>query len=166
MDYDENENELLEWVDCNVLGLNDGDEREKLISLISKVLERLQSEDREILMYKRGVRFIAPITINCVAEQVFINPMFSRDERYEPMLAVWLVCLSPDILKRSKVEAIYTLAHELAHVYLEHSKHFGTPNREGLLAREKEADKQVIKWGFKLELQQSPFNYIYGDGEI
>jgi len=76
--------------------------------------------------------------------------MFSRDERYEPMLAVWLVCLSPDILKRSKVEAIYTLAHELAHVYLEHSKHFGIPKREGLLEREKEADKQVIKWGFEL----------------
>ena len=73
-------------------------------------------------MYKRGVRFIAPITNNCVIEQIFIDPISVRNEqttlcrctkcnelhftpkngRYDMMVGLWLVCLSSDILKRSK----------------------------------------------------------------
>ena len=64
MDYDENDYDLYEWVDNNILGLNDSEEKGQLISLISEVFERIPSEDREILMYKRGVHFAAPI-FNC-----------------------------------------------------------------------------------------------------
>ncbi len=49
MDCDENKNDLLQWVDCNIYGLHYCLEKVKLISLISEVLERLPSEDREIL---------------------------------------------------------------------------------------------------------------------
>ena len=142
MDYDENKNDLREWVECNIYGLNYCLEKVKLISLISEVLERLPSKDREIIMYKREVRFIAPITKNSVTEQVFIDPISVRNEqttlcrcskcnelhftpkngKYDMTVGIWLVCLSSDILKRSKEEALYTIAHELAHVYLEHSK--------------------------------------------
>ena len=72
--------------------------------------------------------------------------------------------VSEDILKRTKDEALYTIAHELAHIYLKHSKHIGTHNSEGLKDREIEADTQVIQWGFEKELRETSFNYIYADG--
>ena len=75
MDYSGNRNDLREWVDCNIYGLDYCLEKVKLISLISEVFERMPSEDRKILMFKRGVRFIAPITNNSVTEQVFIDPI-------------------------------------------------------------------------------------------
>ncbi len=81
MDYDDNRKDLREWVECNIYGLNYSLEKVKLISLISGVLERLPSEDREIIMYKRGVRFIAPITKNSITEQVFIDPISVRNEK-------------------------------------------------------------------------------------
>jgi hypothetical protein len=183
MDYDENRNDIREWVECNIYGLHYCLEKVKLISLISEVLERLPSEDREVIMHKRGVRFIAPITINCVTEQVFIDSIRVKNEqttfcrcskcnelhltvedgRYDRMVSIWLVCLSPEILKIKKNQSLYTIAHELAHVYLEHSRHVGVSKKEELREIEREADKQVIKWGFKSELDETPWNYLYGE---
>ena len=111
MDYDENNNDLVQWIECNIYGLNYSLEKVKLISLISEVLKRLPSKDRKILMYKRGIRFIAPITNNCVTEQVFIDPIGIRSEqntlcqcskcnephftpkngRYDMMVGIWLL---------------------------------------------------------------------------
>jgi len=172
MDYDENRNDLREWIEYNIYGLNYCLEKEKLISLISEVLERLPSEDQEIILYKREVRFIAPITANCITEQVFIDPLSVRNEqtslcrctkcnephitpkngRYDIMVGIWLVCLSSDILKRSKKESLYTIAHELAHVYLELPK--TASMIEGFTEKEREVDEQVIKWNFESELPQ------------
>ncbi len=182
MECDENRKNLREWVDCNIYGLHYCAEKVKLISLISEVLERLPLEDQEIILYKRQVRFIAPITVNSLTEQVFIDPVNARNEQtsvcrcnkcnephitpkngsYDIMVGIWLVCLSSDILKRSKKEALYTIAHEIAHVYLEHPK--TASKLQKLTEKEIEADKQVIKWGFESELRQTPFNYIYGIG--
>jgi len=184
MNYDENNDDLIDWIDCNIYGLNYCLEKVKLISLISAVLERLPSKDREIIMYKRGVRFIAPITVNCVTEQVFIDPISVKNKdntlcrcskcnephltpkngRYDMMVGIWLVCLSSDILKRSKAEALYTIAHELAHVYLDHPK--TASMIEEFSEREREADKQLIKWNFESELRQQQFKYTYGEGRI
>ena len=80
MDSDETKNEILNWIDCNIYGLNYCLEKVKLISLISEVIERLPPEDREVIMYQRGVRFIAPITNNSVTEQIFIDPTIVRNE--------------------------------------------------------------------------------------
>lgn len=178
---DETKNELLNWIDCNIYGLNYCEERVKLISLISEVFERIPSEDRKVLMFKRGIRFIAPITANSVTEQIFIDPTSDRNKkstlcqclkcnefhltpkygRYDIMVAIWLVCLSSDILNRSKEEALFTIANELAHVYLE------IPNTESMIEkfmeRENEIDKQIIKWGFKSELRQTKKNYMCGE---
>ena len=182
MDYDENRNDLREWVECNIYGLNYCLEKVKLISLISEVLERLPSKDREIIKYQRCVRFIAPITANSVTEQVFIDPISVKNEqkklchcskcnephltvkdgKYEMMVGIWLVCLSSDILKRSKDESLYTIAHELAHVYLEIPK--TASMIEGFTEKEREVDEQVIKWDFESELRQTQLNYIYGEG--
>jgi hypothetical protein len=159
-------------------------EKVKLISLISEVFERLPSKDRKIIMYKRGVRFIAPITDNCVTEQIFIDPIRVRDEqttlcrcskcnelhftpkngRYDMMVGIWLICLSYDILKRLKKEALYTIAHELAHVYLELPK--TASMIEGFTEKEREVDKQVIKWNFELKLRKKQINSTYGEGSI
>ena len=177
MDSDETKTEILNWIDCNIYGLNYCQAKVKLISLISEVLKRMPSEDRKILMFKRGVRFIAPITNNSVTEPVFIDPISDRNKKstlcrcskcYEPhftpkngsyaiIVGIWLVCLSSDILNRSKEEALYTLAYEFAHVYLE------IPNTESNIEefreRENEIDKQIIKWGFESELRQIKKNY-------
>ncbi len=181
MDYDEYKKNLHEWVDCNIYGLSYCLEKIKLISLISEVLERLPSKDRDIIMYKRGVHFIAPITNNCVTEQIFIDPISVRNEqttlcrctkcnephftpkngRYDMMIGIWLVCLNSDILKRSKEEALYTIAHELANVYLEIPK--TASMIEGYSEKEREVDEQVIKWNFKSKLRQKQFNYLYGE---
>ena len=182
MDFDENIHNLREWIECNIYGLNYCLEKEKLISMISEVLERLPSEDQEIILYKRQIRFIAPITANCITEQVFIDPLGVRNEQnslcrcskcnephlapkngnYDIVVGVWLVCLSSDILKRSKKESLYTIAHEIAHAYLEHPN--AASKVEKSSKREIEADRQVIKWGFESELRHTPFNYIYGTG--
>jgi len=184
MDYSGNRNDLREWVDCNIYGVDYCLEKLKLISLISEVLERMPSKDREIIMYKRGVRFIAPITNNSITEQVFIDPISVKNEQttlcqcskcnelhltikngqYDMTVGIWLVCLSYDILKRSKKEALYTIAHELAHVYLEIPK--TASMIEGFSEKEREVDKQVIKWNFESKLRQTPFNNNYGNGRI
>ncbi len=184
MDYDENRHDLREWVECNIYGLHYCLEKVKLISLISEVLERLPSKDREIIMYQRCVRFIAPITANSVTEQVFIDPISVKNEQkklchcskcnevhftpkngqYDMMVGIWLVCLSPDILKRSKEQSLYTIAHELAHVYLEYPK--TASMIEGFTEKEREVDKQVIKWNFESKLRQKQINYTYGEKSI
>jgi len=184
MDYDENDNDLTEWVDCNIYGLNYCLEKVKLISLISEVLERLPSKDREILMYKRGVRFIAPITNNSVTEQVFIDPISVKNEQttlcrcskcnelhftpkngqYDMTVGIWLICLSYDILKRSRKESLYSIAYELAHVYLEIQK--TASMIEEFTEKEREVDDQVMKWNFESKLRQTPFNNNYGKGSI
>ena len=81
MDSDETKNEILNWIDCNIYGLNYCEERVKLISLISEVFERMPSEDRKVIMFKRGVRFIAPITNNSVSEQVFIDTISDSNKK-------------------------------------------------------------------------------------
>jgi hypothetical protein len=181
---DEGKKKILEWIECNIYGLNYCLEKVKLVSLISEVFERMPSEDRKALMFKRGIRFIAPITNNSVTEQVFIDPISDRNKkstlcqclkcnefhltpkygRYDIMVGIWLVCLSSDILNRSKEEALYTLAYEFAHVYLE------IPNTESeieeVLERENEIDKQIIKWGFESELRETKKNYKCGEKSL
>lgn len=184
MDCDENRNDLREWVDCNIYGLHYCAEKVKLISLISEVLERLPSKDREIIMYKRRVHFIAPITAYSITEKVFIDPVSVRNEQtsvcrcnkcnephitpkngsYDMMVGIWLVCLSSDILKISKKESLYIIAHELAHVYLELPK--TASMIEGFTEKEREVDELIIKWNFESELQQKQINYVCGDGRI
>jgi hypothetical protein len=181
---DETKNEILNWIDCNIYGLNYCEERVKLISLISEVFKRIPSEDRKILMFKRGVRFIAPVTSNSVSEQIFIDSISDRNKKsalcqclkcdefhltpkygsYDIKVGIWLVCLSFDILNRPKEEALYTLAYEFAHVYLE------IPNTEyrieEFMEQENEIDKQIIKWGFESELRERKKNYICKEKSI
>jgi hypothetical protein len=72
--------------------------------------------------------------------------------------------LSSDILKRSKKETLYTIAHELASVYLELPKTVSSIKEFSEI--EREIDKQLIKWNFESKLWKKHFNHIYGDGRI
>lgn len=130
------------------------------------MLKRIPPEDRDVLMFRRGVRFVVPI-INCTSDMFVIYPRPSQNKNdFPPPINVWLVCLSSDILNDTKDVAIYTIAHELAHVLLEHSRLSGASTHDGLSEREIDADNQVIDWGFESELRNSPDNYLYGDGSI
>ena len=80
------------------------------------------------------------------------------------MVAIWLVILNHNIHNEPKEHALYSIAHELAHVYLEHTQ--SSSGKEEFYQREIDADKQVIKWDFENELRQTPYNYIYGEGTI
>jgi hypothetical protein len=57
-----------------------------------------------------------------------------------------------------------TIAHELAHVYLELPKTASMIER--FTEKEREVDKQVMKWNFESKLRQTPFNHNYGNGRI
>ena len=157
----EENDKIYEWAESIVMGF-DCEEKETVKLLITEVFKRIPENDRFILE-KRGVRFVLP-SLNSSAEQIFINPIIAEDERYHPMLCIWIVCLGQDFHKKPKSQALYTIAHELAHVYLEHMS-IGN-SFEHLSKREIEADRQAIKWGFEYELRQTPYNYIYGKGSI
>jgi hypothetical protein len=165
MYHDEIKYELFEWVDDNLFGLGYGDKQDQLIALILEVLLRIPSEDRNIIMYKRGVRFFVT-SENCVAEQLFIPPNKDKDDESMDMIEMWLVCLNPDFFKNKREESIYTIARELARVYLGHSRQSDVSDTEELSYREIEADRQVIRWNFGPELRQTRFNYIYEKGGI
>ena len=74
VDYD-----LYEWIDNNIYGINWGDEKERLISLIHEVFIRIPLSDRNILIDKRGICFVAPI-LSCSAELVSVDFLSIRDE--------------------------------------------------------------------------------------
>ena len=134
--------------------------RDKIIKIITEVFARIPEQDKEVLLEKRNIHFILPET--CTAEIIFANPLISTDERYGPMIPIWLICLSNDLLAADKDEFIYTLAHELAHSYFEHS---GVASSiEKLKACEIEANRKVVEWGFEVELKKCPDSYLYGNG--
>lgn len=158
---DEEAYEIYDWLDQIVLGF-DCTEKEQVKLLIADVLSRLPKKDRDKLE-KRGVHFIFHSS-NCTAQRIIIDPNIARDERFQPKLSIWIVTLSQDFHKKPKTNAIYDIAHELAHVYLDHTA-FALSHEE-FPQREIEADKQVIKWNFEMELRQTPYNNIYGEGRI
>ncbi len=54
---------------------------------------------------------------------------------------------------------MYTIANELAHVYLEHPK--TASMIEEFSENGRETDNQLIKWNFESELQQTKLDYMY-----
>lgn len=134
--------------------------RDRIIEIIRDIFQKIPEQDKDVLMYKRNIHFILPET--CTADLIFANPLISSDERYGPMIPVWLICLRNDLITNDKDEIIYTIAHELAHAYLEHS---GTSSSlEQAKTLEIEADQKVLDWGFETELKNTPDNFIYGNG--
>jgi hypothetical protein len=108
------------------------------------VFLRMPEEDAQYLINGRVFYFIIPTNS--------IVP-------FKAMVAAYYLCVDPQMFAAIKPsDKIYLLAHELAHVYLDH------PPGYALEKKELEADGQVIKWGFEEELRSCLYNYLYGVG--
>jgi len=136
---------------------------EYLLKILSSVFKRIDPADADILFDKRNVYFVFP-SVNCTVHQTIINPMINSDARYSPLIPLWVINFSVDFENKPKHEQIYTIAHELAHIFFEHGRGCGEDERKIARKIEIEADGKVIEWGFVEELKKTPYNYLYGDG--
>jgi len=127
---------------------------ERIRDHISGTLNRLPERDLDYLLYNRVMRVIQPV-VNTVIELNDLN-LSMRDEQGRITLLVFHSALCD----RPEWEITYTIAHEFAHVFLGHATNDINVDREC----EKQADRQVIEWGFEEELKKTPYNYIYGEG--
>lgn len=143
--------EWYEEVQGCILYIND-EGNEQLLDVLVKVFSRLPENDAFELRNSR-LMFLLPTT--CFARDIHI--FSSKDEH-----VIWLIVFTTDLLEGSKAEFIYTVAHELAHVFLGHT--MSQENMDSHKTKEIAADKQVVKWGFEKELRATPDNYLYGDG--
>lgn len=129
-----------------------GKMRDEIAMLLARVLERIPEEDRTVLRFFRNLRVIMPV--DHTAAVIYVNFRFV-DERHREMIPVWFICLSPDFGSQPESECIYLLAHELAHVFLEHNMD-GSNGKDQVAQRKNQeihADQLVQKWGFREELQ-------------
>jgi hypothetical protein len=138
-------------------GLHGSESHKKLSRLLRYVIGRIPDDDLielstinvVLLLADKSASYHYPVYVSRHGEQTS-----------EP-IKVNLILLSPGIAERPEESAIYIIAHELSHAYLNHSMLADT---EDSRRREIEADEQVIKWGFANELNSEPDNYIYGNG--
>lgn len=136
-------------------------EKDQFLKVLCLTLNRIGEDDRSTLLDTRNVIFVIPV--QSTAERTFMNPLINRDERFDPLIPVWLISLRPDLIRAKRHEIIYTVVHELAHAFLEHGFFQGSA-LEGLKETEIAADQKVIEWGFETELRETPHNYLYGAG--
>jgi hypothetical protein len=115
---------------------------------IVKVFERIPDADAEALL-RKNFYLVIP----------FSNTVYRRNIISGEC---WLVFLQTDLWDKRKTddEVQYTIAHELAHLFFEHDA------QSELSAKEEEADRKVIEWGFEKELRATSHNYLYGTGHL
>ena len=137
-------------------GLHGSEAHAKISRLLRYVLGRIPEDDLIELSTINIVLLLADKSAS------YHYPVYvSQHEQGSELIKVNLILLSPGITERPEESAIYIIAHELSHAYLNHSMLVDT---EESRKREIEADEQVIKWGFANELNSEPDNYIYGNG--
>ena len=114
--------------------------------MLVKVFERIPETDGEAIL---GKNFYLVIP--------FSNTVYKRKINSGEC---WLVFLQTDLWDQEKKddEILYTIAHELAHLFFEHD------GGGRACAQEEEADRKVIEWGFEKELRATPHNYLFGTG--
>ena len=115
---------------------------------VVKVFERMPETDGETIL---GKNFYLVIP--------FSNTVYKRNIISGEC---WLVFFQTDLWNQGKKddEILYTIAHELAHLFFEHDA------QSELSAKEEEADRKVIEWGFEKELRATPHNYLFGTGHL
>jgi hypothetical protein len=115
---------------------------------IVKVFERIPDADAEALL-RKNFYLVIP----------FSNTVYRRNIISGEC---WLVFFKTDLWNQEKKddEILYTIAHELAHLFFEHDA------QSDLCAKENEADRKVIEWGFEKELRATPHNYLFGSGHL
>jgi hypothetical protein len=150
-----NRKELRSTLEERVM-LDTAPEYDQLLNKVLDIFERLPDQDARKLIAS-DVQFVMPIT-NATVKQRMVYTKGAEEKVY------WLILLRTDFLEESKDVIIYTLAHELAHVFLGHEA--DVPNPEAAMERELATDRQVVKWGFEKELRGTPHNYLYGNGSV
>ena len=143
------------------------DEKDRIIDTIISVYKRLPEDDLNVLRIKRCVQYVLPE--QSTSQPTLINPILC-DKSFEPFIPLWIISLRPELLDAPQSELIYVIAHELAHVYLEHAPGFpGAPSSEektkyknpNCTEYDIEADQLVLNWGFEKELRSVDYNYIF-----
>jgi hypothetical protein len=124
------------------------DASHEFFEMVVKVFERIPETDGETLL---GKNFYLVIP--------FSNTVYKRNIISGEC---WLVFFQTDLCNQEKKddEILYTIAHELAHLFFEHDA------QSDLCAKENEADRKVIEWGFEKELRATPHNYLFGTGHL
>jgi hypothetical protein len=134
---------LVEVVDSWVLpksGPINNDFKAKLLT----VLVTMPEEPLHYLIKGRILRF-----------HIAYGPAFTC----RPLSNCHFIWIKPESFVRGNHnDKIYTIAHELAHVYQDYPS--GYPDEQSEL----EADKLVLEWGFEKELRACPESYLYGYG--
>jgi len=122
------------------------DARHDFFEMLVKVFERIPETDGEAII-RKNFYLVIP----------FSNTVYKRKINSGEC---WLVFLQTDLWDQEKKddEILYTIAHELAHLFFEHD------GGGGAYEQEKEADRKVIEWGFEKELRATPHNYLFGTG--
>lgn len=152
--------ELIEQAESLLLGIR-SEERDRIITLLAAIFEKIPEDDRNILLNMRNIHILLPFS-NCSTEQTFARPINDKDHMHHELAPIWHICLPSDMVSAPKTQFIYSVVHEFAHAFLEHGSH--VKDLEERRKRELEADQKVIEWGFEEELKACPFNYIYGEG--
>jgi hypothetical protein len=119
-------------------------EHDQLRGVLMEVFERMPQEDLEVLIEERRIRFIL-----AAWNQAIHFPVPQAGDYY-------LLVIQSNFCDWPHSNQIYTVAHELAHAFLEHK---ATSVKIEFLA-----DKQVVRWGFKEELKAVPNSYLRGTG--
>jgi len=114
--------DLIDLLENRLHGIA-SEERNYAIEILTEVFLRVPKGDSETLIDRRNVQFIIPL--NSTAAPFFINPMLvdNRPE-FGGMIPLWIISLRPDLIKQPRDEFTYTIAHELAHAFLEHVGHY------------------------------------------
>lgn len=129
---------------------------ERLRDHIANTLDRLPEQDLDYLLYNRVMRILQPV-VSTVIELNDLN-LSVRDETGR----ITLLVFHSDLCDKPLPEITYTIAHEFAHVFLGHATNDINVDKDC----ERQADRQVIEWGFDDELRKTPYNYIYGKGML
>jgi hypothetical protein len=153
---------MEEILENRIIGIDEEKPYQSLLKTLKTVFKKIGQPDTDLLIDKRNIYFVLPI--NCTAQQTFINPLVNSDSRYPHLIPLWFISLRSDFMDMPKPEQIYTIAHELAHIFFEHGRGQAETGKHLARQNELEADEKVIQWGFEKELKKTPCNYKFGDG--
>ncbi len=125
-----------------------------ILKAMQEVLMRLPEEVWDFLVNKRDVRVFFPESVmstfysHLVLVRTDPKSEYGEHEMSHEMSFVVLSCY---LNESSHKNAVGTIAHEFAHVYLEHSARRSKDEKTG----ERRADALACKWGFKEEIDES-----------
>lgn len=130
----------------------------KVEKIFKAVVKKIEKKDGGAFSGKQVVTILAD-QVTCFAIPIYL---FQTSNEIQDCIEVSVIVLSPRMADEPKEIVTYTVAHELAHVYLGHKQYVADLS----IAKQNEldADQQVIEWGFKDELLSTPHNYLYGSG--